>query len=256
MATPTPSSTLGPAGTPYTDTFFSNVSEASTASAQVIVPMVLDLVRPQSVIDVGCGLGQWARAFRDHGVPVVRGYDGAYVDRRALHIELDQFTAVDLTRPLVLDRRYDLAICLEVAEHLPTWRSAGLVRDLTAAAPVVLFSAAIPGQGGTNHVNEQWPPYWRGLFAKQGYVRLDPFRPRIWRNPVVAPWYRQNLYLFASGEAVAGTPALRAEQARGDTDLELVLESVLCRHQSVTGLLAELLRAVWRAVKRRTSRGG
>jgi hypothetical protein len=171
-----------------------------------------------------------------------------------LHIDPADFTPADLTRRLTLDRRYDLATCLEVAEHLPTERSSGLVEDLTAAAPVVLFSAAIPGQGGTDHINEQWPFFWRDLFARRGYVRLDPFRPRLWRDRTVAYCYRQNLYLYASREAIAGSPVLRAEEAKGEPGLELVGEHVLGRYQSVTGLLAELPRAAWRSVRRRAAR--
>jgi hypothetical protein len=70
------------------------------------------------------------------------GYDGPHVT--PLCIPKDRFAAVDLRQPLPADRKFDLAISGEVAEHLP----ATLVGTLTSVSDVVLFSAAIPGQGG------------------------------------------------------------------------------------------------------------
>ncbi|MDW8444469.1 MAG: hypothetical protein RML45_09315 [Acetobacteraceae bacterium] len=98
--------------------------------------------------------------------------------------------------PIDLDRRFDLALSLEVAEHLPPERAAGFVADLVRLAPAVLFSAAIPLQGGTNHVNERWQAFWAGLFASHGYRAFDVIRPRVWDDPRVEPWYRQNTVLF------------------------------------------------------------
>src|SRR5271154_6290276 len=95
--------------------------------------------------------------------------DGTYVDASKLLIDKAYFSAVDLRKPLSIDGHFDLALCLEVAEHLPVQRATNLVKTLTTAAQVVLFSAGIPGQGGTGHVNEQWPKYWRQLFEAEGF---------------------------------------------------------------------------------------
>src|SRR5262249_55540494 len=108
--------------------------------------------------------------------------------------------AVDLQRPVRLDDRFDLALCLEVAEHLPAKSARALVESLAAAAPVVLFSAALPGQGGTHHVNEQWPLYWERLFAENGMQKRDVLRPLIWRNRSISDCYRQNIYLFKESD--------------------------------------------------------
>jgi hypothetical protein len=131
------------------------------------------------------------------GVTDVLGIDGDYVSRERLQIPLDCFQAMDLDKPLAIERRFDLAICLEVAEHLPATRAEGLVEDLVRLAPVVLFSAAIPGQGGVNHFNEQYLSYWAKFFAARDYVLLDIIRPVIWNEERCGLWYRQNAVLFA-----------------------------------------------------------
>ena len=69
------------------------------------------------------------------------------------------FVASDLSEPITIDRGYDLALCIEVAEHLPLSSEPTLIEELTSAAQAVMFSAAIPGQEGVNHVNEQWLDY-------------------------------------------------------------------------------------------------
>ena len=172
------------ANTMYDREFFSDVDAGSLPSARVVVPMVVELVHPRSVIDVGCARGAWLRAFEESGVDDVLGVDGDYVDCDALWIDREKFVACDLPSPLGVRRVFDLALCLEVAEHLSARKGKDLIRMLCSLAPAVLFSAAVPGQGGTNHVNEQWPGYWSNLFSRQGFVRLDPIRRRIFQNPV------------------------------------------------------------------------
>jgi hypothetical protein len=120
--------------------------------------------------------------------------------------------------------RYDLAVCLEVAEHLPESSAADLVRALTAFAPVVLFSAAVPGQGGVGHINEQWPAYWKGLFEQHGFYRRDPIRPRIWTNERVHWWYRQNIFLFASRQKVEESRALADTEDKLPSTSELYIQ--------------------------------
>jgi hypothetical protein len=116
------------------------------------------------------------------------------------------FRAVDLSRPFQLAEFFDLAVCLEVAEHLPKQSARGLISSLVRLAPVVLFSAAVPLQGGTHHVNEQWPAYWQDLFEQHGYRMLDLIRKEIWSKPEVQFWYRQNIFLFMREDLVAARP--------------------------------------------------
>lgn len=176
-----------------------------------VVPIVLELIRPSSVVDVGCGLGEWLVAFQECGVDDIFGIDGEYVDRSILHIPQEKFKVVDINKPFILGRTYDLAVCLEVAEHLEPENASNFVASLTRLAPVILFSAAIPLQGGTHHVNEQWPEYWVHLFKESGFVPVDAIRKRIWSNPDVKVWYRQNTMLFCKAEVLAGNIVLDRE---------------------------------------------
>ena len=193
---------------PYDKKFYDDHADGSLRSAQAIVPLVIELAEPRSVVDFGCGIGTWLQAFVECGVDDYLGLDGDYVDRSQLRIPADRFRPMDLTCPAPLGRRFDLAVCLEVGEHLPSTVAPGLVQALTEAAPMVLFSAALPGQGGTNHTNEQWSWYWEELFAEQSFVRLDPVRRRVWRNPDVEWWYQQNTYLYAHRAALGEHPKL------------------------------------------------
>jgi SAM-dependent methyltransferase len=182
--------------TPYGREFYLGQRGGSYRSASVIVPIVKEIFAPRSVCDVGCGVGTWLRAWKDNGASEVCGLDGDYVDRSQLMIDKAEFRCHDLRDPLPSDAKYDLAMSLEVAEHLPPDRSESFVAELTALAPVVLFSAAIPQQGGTDHINERWQSYWAGLFAKQGYSPLDVVRPAVWENDAVERWYRQNTIIY------------------------------------------------------------
>jgi hypothetical protein len=163
---------------------------------------------------VGCGTGLWLAAFKAAGVADYLGIDGDYVERRLLVIEPERFLGRDLTQPLDVGRRFDLAVCLEVAEHLPPASAGTLVGSLVRLAPVILFSAAIPYQMGEGHVNEQWPEYWRDQFAAHGYVVVDALRDRLWENKDVETWYRQNLLFYGERDRLADYPRLRAELER------------------------------------------
>jgi SAM-dependent methyltransferase len=206
--------TAAPRVQPYSRTFFRDVSGGARRSAQEIVPLILDLVHPGSVIDVGCASGTWLAIFRAHGVADILGVDGDYVERDRLEIPPGTFRSHDLTQPLTLDRRFDLVVSLEVAEHLPRRCAGQFVDSLTRLGPAVLFSAAIPYQGGTHHVNEQWQDYWAARFRERGYVAVDCLRPQIWTNERVEYWYAQNALLYVEAAYLAAHPTLRAAAER------------------------------------------
>ena len=223
----------GKLSTPYDKTFFNSRANGSLRSARAIVPLITDLAKPRSVVDFGCGIGTWLQAFVECGVEDYLGFDGDYVDQSQLRIPAARFRAVDLTHLAPLGRRFDLAVCMEVGEHLPATAALGLVKALTDSAPLVLFSAALPGQGGTNHCNERWSWYWEELFGGQGFVRLDPIRPRVWGDPNVEWWYRQNTFLYAHRAAVGEYPKLSAEcKLTQDHPIELVSAYILRRNVS------------------------
>jgi SAM-dependent methyltransferase len=198
------------------DWFRARASGAETSS-RVVVPHVLELVHPSSVVDVGCGTGSWLATFRELGVATIRGVDGEWVPREELAIPPEDFVTADLTAGIPVDERFDLAVSLEVGEHLPETSAATFVDSLTRLAPVVLFSAAIPGQPGHGHVNAQWPEYWIALFERRGYVAIDALRPRIWADESVKYFYRQNSLLFTDRDRLPDLPELAAaaEAAEG-----------------------------------------
>ena len=251
---------LNPDGTPYSRAFYRALGETSEKSARRIVPMLLELVSPASAVDIGCGEGSWLAALRDAGVGDVLGLDGPWVEDAELKIPLVNFRRVRLDQPLGVARRFDLAVCIEVAEHLPAERAAPLVAELTDLAPLVLFSAAVPGQGGTEHVNEQWPDYWARLFAERGYRAIDPFRKPIWDDPAVAFWYKQNLLLYADPATLAANPALdRAAAATPEAPIALVhpelYRMMMRRAQPRIGRWLKMMPDVlWRSLARKTKR--
>ncbi len=209
-------------GTPFDEVDFPSWLSGSRESATVLVPLMMDEITPSSVVDVGCGLGAWLAEFSEQGVPDVLGLDGAWVDQTVLEIDPADYRVVDLGEPLTLERRFDLALCLEVAQLLDPSEAEELVLSLTKLSDVVVFSSAIPGQGGLGHVNEQWPRYWAELFARHSYVATDPFRLRIWEEPDVKWWFAQNTICLASARALGRLPALAQHACVNGIPLSLV----------------------------------
>jgi SAM-dependent methyltransferase len=209
----------------YTEDYYAANREEAWSSARVIVPLVLELVQPRSVVDVGCGLGAWLAVFKEHGVDDTWGLDGKYVDKNRLEIPEERFILADLGRPFHLDRTFDLVVSLEVAEHLPSESAEIFVDTLTHLGPLVLFSAAIPYQAEKKHghVNEQWPEYWAELFADRGYVAIDCLRRKLWYDQNAKEHYAQNTLMFAKREHLDNQPLLYEEfKLRGDSPLSLV----------------------------------
>lgn len=183
-------------GRRYDRRFYDTIRNGCRTSAEATIAAVRDRLPidwhvghgPGTVVDVGCGEGWWGAQFQPM---LVQGFDGGAAPDAQIPV-----TACDLTLPIPTSERFDLAICLEVAEHLPELAAGHLVSELVRLAPLVLFSAAMPRQGGTGHVNCQPPAYWADLFAGHGYGCDDSLRWDIWDLPDVEPWYKSNLLLF------------------------------------------------------------
>jgi SAM-dependent methyltransferase len=195
----------------YGRDFYLTGRGGSKSSAEVIVPIAIKLVQPTSVIDVGCGDGTWLSVFAEHGISDFIGIDGKWVDEKLLRISKEHFNIHDLTKPFRMKRRFDLVVSMEVAEHLPLQCAEVFVNTLVNLGSVVLFSAAIPLQGGTNHVNEQWPDYWIKLFSKRGYVLVDAIRKKVWQRPDVVYWYAQNTVMYVEKAFLSRYPLLETE---------------------------------------------
>lgn len=208
--------------------------EQTRESARVILAIVISLLKPASIIDVGCGAGHWLSAAEELGISNVLGVEGDWISAAGLAVPREKIVIHDLASPLDLGRRFDLALSLEVAEHLPKACAGEFVHSLCRAADRVLFSAAIPGQGGRHHVNEQWPKYWADIFAQSGYQCHDVLRAELWNNSRVLWYYAQNCLLFvregtASGLGAPSVPlplvhpeAWRAQLARWNSPGKLL----------------------------------
>ncbi len=168
-------------------------------SPDIVVPVLVDFFKPTSVLDVGCGIGTWLHSFRKNGVKNIFGVDGDFVDRELLkeHIKENEFAGIDLKDAFNLKRKFDLVVCLEVAEHLPPESAETFIHSLCQHGDLIVFSAAIPGQGGQNHLNEQWVDYWAEIFRKNGYSLYDMLRPVFWNDSRIDYWYKQNMVVFS-----------------------------------------------------------
>ncbi len=178
----------------------------NTTSAEEVIPYIIDLLQPSSVLDVGCGNGTWLKVMQEqNGINKVLGIDDPRTDRSTLLIPEQCFRAADLTKGFTMEERFDLVISLEVGEHLPDEAADRFVKSLTDHSDRIVFSAAIPDQGGIYHINEQWPEYWQAKFAALGFELYDVFRDRFWHNDRVQWWYRQNMFLYIrKGTPVSG----------------------------------------------------
>lgn len=207
----------------YSQDYYRSLKDGSRRSAELIVPFVTELVDPQSVVDVGCGTGTWLCVFGAAGIRDLYGIDRPELRSGLLDIPPERFHGHDLGTELTLDRVFDLVVSVEVAEHLPEGAAEQYVTSLTRLGPVVLFSAAVPHQGGEHHVNEQWPGYWVDLFSAKGYRAIDCLRQRIWEAGAVDWWYAQNLLLFVEEAHLARWPRLRAAaESAPPTPLSLI----------------------------------
>jgi SAM-dependent methyltransferase len=192
----------------YNEAFFEALRKGSISSAGRVAPIMADLVRPRSVVDVGCGEGHWLAAFAKAGVEDVVVVDGDYVDRSRLAIPRERFIPHELNTVYRGDRRFDLAMSVECAEHIRPENSGKFADTLVGLAPVVMFSAALPYQGGRDHFNERWIDSWIRIFEQRGYVSVDALRAQVWDDRAVEWWYRQNLMVYVEKGALGRYAAL------------------------------------------------
>jgi SAM-dependent methyltransferase len=179
-------------------------SPHSVAGAAPALQALLGADYPHSILDVGCGIGTWLRAALDLGIEDLRGIDGIELGPDKLLIPSRMFSVMDLTKNVSLQRRFDLVICVEVAEHFDETFAENLISTLVNHGDRIFFSAACPGQPGQNHMNCQWPNYWQGLFNRQKFRCDDSLRWKIWNDVRVDPWYRQNIFLAVRDPNDAG----------------------------------------------------
>ena len=204
----------------YTRAFFSDLEEKSYKSALNVLPYVRELFMTDSVVDVGCGTGAWLKAWSEiFKSDNYLGIEGPYLDKENILIPASKVIFKDLKEPLKLDQRFGLVISLEVAEHLPASSAGIFIESLVSLGDIILFSAAIPGQEGTYHINEQYPEYWAAIFNKYDYIPVDCIRPRIWKDSSVEFYYQQNILVFIKKNIIAEYPDIQFDAAHTNPQL-------------------------------------
>jgi SAM-dependent methyltransferase len=189
----------------YSDGFYDTQEIRSRDSAAAMVPKIVELLQPKSVLDIGCGVGPWLGEFVKAGVTDCYGVDGPWVDPNRFALEPARLIKFDFAnetppfRPKLPQSRYDIVITLEFLEHVHGDVATDLVAFIASLSEVIVMSAALPGQGGTHHVNEQWIDYWANMFRPHGYQPFDFLRPLFWDDARVEPWYRQNVVALFRG---------------------------------------------------------
>ena len=209
-----------PSGTraAYDESFFDQLAGPAARAAAIVLPLMSRFYKPRSVLDVGCGSGDWLLEAKRLFSADILAIDGKWND--GLSGTGLPYIHADLESPLPTTDRFDLAICLEVAEHLTTAGISNLLDSLTAASDVVLFSAAIPLQPGTNHINCHWQSYWIDQFQKRSFEAFDVIRPQVWAIDAVEWWYKQNTFLMVKdGATDIDIDMLRATERPFNPDL-------------------------------------
>lgn len=243
----------------YGPRFYEDRHQKTAYSARTVISLLLDVLPPiGSAADFGCGVGSWLSILKERGVSEIRGLDGPWVGQELLEIPREDFRAVDFELPIALEKRYDLALSLEVAEHISQESSGIFIDSLVGASDFVLFSAAIPFQGGTGHINEQWPDYWSEMFEARNYVALDFLRKKIWNDERIPFWYRQNIILYVKKEKLSAVRKINYSEYEHDLPIAVVHPdfylSKMGQMSSVRGILKLLRRAVKAWIKKRISK--
>jgi len=182
----------------YNDDFYEYQYKGSMASAVVIIDILSEYIELSSALDIGCGIGPWLKVYKSLGLSV-KGIDGTYVNRKKLLIDESEFISADLKNEVNLESKFSIAQSLEVAEHIPESCADNFVKTLVNHSDCILFSAAVPGQGGEDHINEQPLSYWRKKFEGNGYIPVDLIRPIVngsEKKNLVEKWYRYNTILY------------------------------------------------------------
>ncbi|TAD90633.1 MAG: methyltransferase domain-containing protein [Bacteroidetes bacterium] len=203
----------------YNQDFYADQQVSSLGSAKALLPIINEMFKPKSVVDVGCGIGAWLQVWNNSfGITDYFGIEAPFILKEMLIVNSDKVLFTDLNREFKIGRHFDIAMCLEVAEHIEPSGAKQFVANLAMLSDVVIFSAAIPGQEGTFHVNEQWPEYWAEKFADNGFVPVDAIRKLIWRDERINYWYRQNMIIFVKRERLLDYPQLAAACQLTDPD--------------------------------------
>jgi SAM-dependent methyltransferase len=250
----------------YDESFYESYVATSIESARIYLKFLWQFFQPTSALDVGCGRGTWLKACHELGSKTLLGFDGSWNSQSSMIDPDINFQSIDLNKPFSVSDKVDIAITLEVAEHLEPSSASQFVKCLTDASNVVLFSAAYTKQGGTNHINEKPHSYWALLFSEHDFVPFDMFRPQFWDNEDVCFWYRQNAFLYVKKDSAPywkikthgineisniGFMNCIHPELYGQTFEKHIVD--LQTQKSFKNHIADLMPSLWRALRRRLS---
>ncbi len=156
-------------------------------------------LQPHTAIDLGCGMGMYLLALRNRGVKVI-GFDASLYAAQNVNPEVPIFVA-DLTRPFRSNQQWDVAICFEVAEHLPYSRTSILVETLCSLSNIILFTAAGPNQPGIDHLTLQPKSFWDRLYQQNGFLLEKKLTQQFldFLNSIEAPdWFCNNFSIYVN----------------------------------------------------------
>jgi len=240
----------------YDERFYQNQLNISLVSARIYLRFLWKFVQPASALDVGCGRGAWLKACQELGSKTLFGFDGIWNSQSSMIEPKINFRSIDLNKPFSLPEKVDIAITLEVAEHLEPSTAPQFIKCMTNSSDLILFSAAYTKQEGTNHLNEQPHTYWAMLFAERDFVPFDMFRPQFWGNEMIDFWYRQNTFLYVKKDS----DPYRQIKAHGFEEMANI-SFMNCIHPklyeaktqmvSFSNHIADLMPSLWRALRRR-----
>ena len=151
----------------YDKEFYTLVDGAESYQAKKIIPIIYDYYKPKSVVDIGCAHGLYLKEF-----PVevdILGVEGSEACKCKLVIPEEKLIIADLTKTLDFGKKYEIALCFEVAEHIDKDWSDMFIENITSFSDTILFTSAPKGQGGHGHINEQSFSYWDKLFSNRGF---------------------------------------------------------------------------------------
>jgi len=185
----------------YDNKFFQNTIKLEAESASDFVDIILKYYSPKSVVDIGCGAGIYLNEFNKKGIKNLLGIDGAPSAREEFLLDKDKIIIFDLAQKYNFKEKYDLGLCLEVAEHLEEKDADNLVETISSASDDIIFTAAVPGQGprSIGHINEQPHGYWIKKFENAGFNYLEEKTKKIreeMEKKKVVWWIVKNLMIF------------------------------------------------------------
>lgn len=191
----------------YDNNFYTERRKVTSSSAEKILNIVFNECKPESILDIGCATGIWLALAKEKGVNTILGIDGDWVPQEHLEIKKNEFIQENIEHitkvKSLVKTKFDMSLCIEVAEHLTEGTAIQLVDLLTSSSEVVLFSAAIPGQGGTGHINEQLQSYWKNEFHGKDFICIDLIRPKVWAESDVNLIYKQNIMVYVKKNSKA-----------------------------------------------------